>query len=78
VECDDRRTRVTVHDDGPGIAPEVRHRLFEPGVSTKQGGWGIGLALARRIVEDVHDGRLTLGAPPAGTEFVLELPLHAG
>jgi signal transduction histidine kinase len=78
VTCDDRRARVAVHDDGPGIAPEVRRRLFEPGVTTKQGGWGIGLALARRIVEDVHEGRLTLGAPAAGTEFVVEVPLHLG
>jgi signal transduction histidine kinase len=70
------RARLTVHDDGPGVPPEVRHRLFEPGVSTKQGGWGLGLALARRIVEDVHDGRLTLAAGGPGTEFVLEVPLH--
>lgn len=74
VECDDRRARLTVHDDGPGIAPEVRGRLFEPGVTTKAGGWGIGLALARRIVEDVHEGRLTLGAG-AGAEFILDVPL---
>ena len=77
VSGDYRRARVAVHDDGPGIAAEVRGRLFEPGVTTKQGGWGIGLALARRIVEDIHHGRLTLGAPPAGTEFEIEIPLHA-
>lgn len=73
VEADDRRARITVHDDGPGIPPDVRRRLFQPGVTTKPGGWGIGLALARRIVEDVHDGRLTLGPGP-GTEFILDVP----
>jgi signal transduction histidine kinase len=78
VDCDQRLARVAVHDDGPGVPPEVRSRLFEPGVTTKTGGWGIGLALARRIVEDVHDGRLTLGAAGPGTEFVLEVPLHRG
>jgi signal transduction histidine kinase len=78
VSCDDRRAHLVVHDDGPGIAPEVRNRLFEPGVTTKQGGWGIGLALARRIVEDVHDGRLTLGAGSPGAEFLLDVPLHRG
>ncbi|HEX4601882.1 MAG TPA: HAMP domain-containing sensor histidine kinase, partial [Gemmatimonadales bacterium] len=46
-----RAARVSVRDDGPGVAAEVRAQLFEPGVSTKPGGWGIGLALARRIVE---------------------------
>ncbi|MDH3495766.1 MAG: HAMP domain-containing histidine kinase [Gemmatimonadota bacterium] len=78
LECSATRAYLAVHDDGPGVAPEVRTRLFEPGVTTKQGGWGIGLALARRIAEDMHDGRLTLAAPAAGTEFVLELPLAAG
>lgn len=75
VACEPGTAVVRVTDDGPGIAPEVRSRLFEPGVTTKTGGWGIGLTLARRIVEDVHDGRLTLGDPPAGAEFVLRLPL---
>jgi signal transduction histidine kinase len=75
---DHRRARMTVRDDGPGIAPEVRGRLFEPGVTTKQGGWGIGLALARRIVEDIHEGRLTLGSPPTGTEFEIEIPARVG
>ena len=75
VTCEPSAAVLRVTDDGPGIAAEVRGRLFEPGVTTKTGGWGIGLALARRIVEDVHDGRLTLGTPPAGTEFVLRLPL---
>ncbi|MFQ6045100.1 MAG: PAS domain-containing sensor histidine kinase [Gemmatimonadales bacterium] len=66
---------IRVADDGPGIAQTVRSDLFEPGVSTKKGGWGIGLALARRIVEDVHGGRLDVGPSPKGATFVLELPL---
>jgi signal transduction histidine kinase len=78
VACEPRHVVVRVTDDGPGIAPEVRGRLFEPGITTKPGGWGIGLALARRIVEDVHDGRMAVGSPPQGAEFVLRLPLdHA-
>ncbi|HEX4574886.1 MAG TPA: HAMP domain-containing sensor histidine kinase, partial [Gemmatimonadales bacterium] len=72
-----RAARVSVRDDGPGVAADVRAQLFEPGVSTKPGGWGIGLALARRIVEQQHGGRLVYRptAPGAGAEFVLELPL---
>ena len=77
VEASGRAARVSVRDDGPGVAPEVRTKLFEPGVSTKPGGWGIGLALARRIVEQQHSGRLTYRpvALGPGAEFVLEFPL---
>lgn len=74
VAGDDGSAVLRVADDGPGIDPEIRARIFEPGVTTKRGGWGIGLALARRIVQDVHDGALTLGTPSAGTEFVMRLP----
>jgi signal transduction histidine kinase len=75
VEARDRTACVRVWDDGPGVAPEVRAQLFEPGVSTKTGGWGLGLALARRIVERQHGGRLAFHTTAdGGTEFVLELP----
>ena len=69
--------RLSVRDDGPGLSPEIRGRLFEPGVSTKAGGWGIGLALARRIVEQQHGGRLSYHPGPdgSGSVFVLEFPL---
>jgi signal transduction histidine kinase len=67
-------SRIRVSDDGPGVPTDVRGTLFEPGVTTKQGGWGIGLALARRIVEDVHGGRLTLQGGPPGAVFVADLP----
>src|SRR6185312_15678721 len=72
-----RTARVSVRDDGPGVPLEVRPQLFEPGVSTKPGGWGIGLALARRIVEQQHGGRLVYRPAPTGegAEFVLEFPL---
>ena len=70
----ERRVEIRVSDDGPGVAQAVRGRIFEPGVSTKKGGWGVGLSLARRIVEDVHHGRLHLAPSERGATFVMELP----
>jgi len=66
---------VRVQDDGPGVDPGIRDRLFEPGVTLKSGGWGVGLSLAKRIVERIHGGRLDLvETGPAGTIFQLWLP----
>ena len=65
----DGALRIRVADDGPGIPPGVRQRIFEPGFSTKQRGWGIGLSLARRIVEENHGGKLVLVSADQGTIF---------
>ena len=62
-------SRLRVSDDGPGIPRELRDRIFEPGFSTKQAGWGIGLALAKRIVEENHQGRLLLASTDRGATF---------
>ncbi len=75
VEAAGRTGRLTVRDDGPGIPAGIRTQLFEPGVTSKPGGWGMGLALARRIVEQQHGGRLAYHPAAAGTTFSIELPL---
>ena len=77
VEATGSVGRVSVRDDGPGVAAHLQTQLFEPGVSSKTGGWGIGLALARRIVEQQHGGRVSYhpGEQGRGSVFVLELPL---
>lgn len=66
---DPEQVRIRVRDDGPGIPRELRSRIFEPGVSTKESGWGIGLSLARRIVEENHRGRLVLASADRGATF---------
>jgi signal transduction histidine kinase len=66
--------RISVTDDGPGIPRDIRGRIFEPGFSTKTSGWGIGLALARRIVEENHDGKLRLLPTDRGASFEIILP----
>jgi signal transduction histidine kinase len=66
---------IRVIDDGPGVSKEIRRTLFEPGITTKRGGWGIGLALSRRVVEDAHQGGLSLEATEKGTCFLIRIPL---
>jgi signal transduction histidine kinase len=61
--------RIRVADDGPGIPREIRARVFDAGFSTKDSGWGVGLSLARRIVEENHGGQLLLVPSPRGATF---------
>ncbi len=69
--------RLLVNDRGPGVPEEVRQRLFRPFATGRAEGVGLGLALARRIV-DLHGGRLTLEARPlGGTRAVMEFEIGA-
>ncbi|MEJ2206097.1 MAG: ATP-binding protein [Gemmatimonadota bacterium] len=69
---------LRIRDSGPGVDPEIRDKIFEPGVTTKSGGWGVGLALSRRIVEGVHQGRIELLDGGVGTTFQIRLPAARG
>jgi len=65
---------LAVEDDGPGVPHEVTHKLFEPGVTTKTSGWGLGLSLTRRIAQDGFGGQVVHEPTPEGARFVLRLP----
>ena len=77
IGAEDDMGAIRVIDDGPGVPKELRRTLFEPGTTTKRGGWGIGLALSRRVVEDAHGGGLMLEPTERGTCFVIRIPLAA-
>ena len=69
---------VEVADDGPGVAPEVLERVFNPFFTTKPQGSGLGLAIVRKIV-DAHNGRIDLKTGPGeGTRFRVTLPFSTG
>jgi len=72
---DQEMAEVIVADTGPGIAPELADRLFQPFVTTKATGMGLGLSICREIVE-AHHGRLT-AAPGSsgGAVFRVTLPI---
>ncbi|MFN8588348.1 MAG: HAMP domain-containing sensor histidine kinase [Candidatus Eisenbacteria bacterium] len=67
---------IVVADNGRGMTREQQRRAFEPGFTTKRRGWGLGLALARRVVEDYHAGRIGIrhSAPGQGTIMVIRFP----
>ncbi len=69
--------RLEICDNGRGIPSGMQRRIFEPGFTTKRRGWGLGLTLAQRIVEQYHGGRLYLkeSIPGSRTVFILEVPL---
>ena len=69
------QVEISVADTGPGLAPEVAARLFQPFVTTKPDGMGIGLSICRTIVE-AHGGKLSVGDDPgSGAVFTVSLPL---
>jgi hypothetical protein len=67
---------LEITDSGRGMSLEEQRRAFEPGFTTKRRGWGLGLALAKRIVEDYHGGRIFIrhSAPGAGSTFTIRFP----
>ncbi len=74
-----RKTVITVKDNGKGMGAKQRRQVFHPGFTTKKRGWGLGLSLSKRIVEEYHDGKIYVkdSSPGKGTTFAVELPWHA-
>ncbi|MCP4230800.1 MAG: HAMP domain-containing histidine kinase [bacterium] len=71
----DRYVLLRVADDGPGIDAADVKRIFTPGFTTKAKGWGLGLALVRRIVYEIHGGKIEVKSEGRkGTEFLIYLP----
>ncbi|TVR86907.1 MAG: sensor histidine kinase [Saprospirales bacterium] len=72
----DKRVVIEVSDSGKGIPTGKFKEVFKPGFSTKKRGWGLGLSLARRIIEEYHRGKIYVksSTPDEGTTIAIELP----
>lgn len=69
---------VKVTDSGKGIAKKDFNRIFEPGFTTKKRGWGLGLSLTRRIIEDFHNGKIKVLHSEIGKGTTIQINLkHA-
>lgn len=67
---------IDIIDNGKGVATKERTDIFKPGFSTKKRGWGLGLSLARRIIEEYHGGRLILKESKPGHGSTFRIMLH--
>jgi signal transduction histidine kinase len=71
-----RTALLHIIDNGGGITPAAARKIFRPGFTTKKRGWGMGLTLVKRIIEEYHSGRiLLLRSKPGETVFQIELPV---
>jgi signal transduction histidine kinase len=68
--------QISIRDNGSGMTPQQRARIFEPFYTTKTSGTGLGMAIVRRIVE-AHGGEIAAVDCPAGAEIVVTLPRAA-
>ncbi len=74
---DGRMALLSIHDQGSGISPEIRDKIFDLYFTTKKDGSGIGLAMTYRIVE-LHNGSIEVKSDPnIGTTFILRFPLNS-
>lgn len=75
VTQNDDKAFVDVRDTGRGLPKSQHKRVFEPGFTTKKRGWGLGLSLAKRIMQEYHKGRIYVksSAPGKGATFRMEL-----
>src|SRR5574341_1487828 len=73
TEANPKMVILKVTDNGKGIPPKEQKRVFHPGYTTKKRGWGLGLSLAKRIVEDYHQGKIVLeeSIPHQRTVFIV-------
>ena len=71
----DKYVNVQVIDTGKGISKQLYKKIFEPGFTSKKRGWGLGLSLAKRIVEDYHDGKIKVTHSEVGKGTTIQLSL---
>ncbi|PCH73717.1 MAG: two-component sensor histidine kinase [Flavobacteriaceae bacterium] len=75
ISRNEQGVKIFISDDGKGIPKNLQQTVFNPGFTTKKRGWGLGLSLAKRIIEDYHKGHIFVlkSAPNKGTTFCISL-----
>ena len=75
INEDEKNVSITIKDSGKGISKNLQQKIFSPGYTTKKRGWGLGLSLAKRIIQDYHNGKLSVlkSELKKGTTFLITL-----
>jgi len=75
ISENENQVNITISDTGKGIPKNLQQKIFTPGFTTKKRGWGLGLSLAKRIIEDYHDGKISVlkSEIGKGTTFAITL-----
>ena len=60
IESNQKKVKITIDDTGKGMPKKLFKQIFKPGFTTKKRGWGLGLSLSKRIVEDYHNGKISV------------------
>jgi signal transduction histidine kinase len=66
---------IDITDTGKGISPSSHKAVFQPGYTTKKRGWGLGLSLAKRIIENYHNGKIFVKRSEAGVGTTFRIVL---
>ena len=76
IEDEDHQATILITDTGKGIEKSLSKTIFKPGVTSKKRGWGLGLSLAKRIIEQYHNGKIYVknSQQEKGTTFCISLP----
>ena len=73
IENEGQNIKINVTDSGKGIPKKEFRRVFEPGFTTKKRGWGLGLSLTKRIVEEYHNGKIKVAQSEIGKGTTMQI-----
>ena len=76
VHADEKEVYIDISDTGKGISPSHVGKVFTPGFTTKKRGWGLGLSLSKRIIEQYHRGKLFVKHTEVGKGTTFRIILH--
>lgn len=76
IENNSKRVKISISDTGKGMPKKLYRQIFKPGFTTKKRGWGLGLSLSKRIVEDYHKGKIYVQKSEVGKGTTFEILLN--